>query len=444
MAIFASSEKQFEITALSFAPNSITFNEETSYSITVKNLTGRKITQMRAVMHLSFRDVNGKPTFGNAVDVYSGTLEAGFKSISWAAGKTYTFTGKFKAPGTPSKDDRRIPTVLGSEIGFGSSSNEVFGLSLFFTAEEIFSTGRNTDYFTNLRGENDEYLKVYDARYVPTISAFSAVRSKGSVENDEGENVLSTIKLALQDSAHYERLSLCLRYRDKAIGGAYTELDISDLMKPALENEIIVPIERAIDAASKEYLVLGKDSDWDMQLLYGDDFEMATSPVKEPFVLPRAFANVHLSGSRYGGVCFGSFSRATPETDKNGLFQCYYPTEFDKGIRGGLTYDEGEVNTGGRWIDGEPIWRKVVPFTVTTTNAKTAVADIPGIATLVRLDGFANRTAAVGTFVGILHWFSTTDYNSAWIESGKLYVKTSHAIKGYAIVEYTKTKEAST
>lgn len=268
-------------------------------------------------------------------------------------------------------------------------------------------------------------LTLLDAWYNPSIPVFTAERSIGANPNDEGENLLMNIRLGKSAVAKPEVMSMYLYYQDRA--------------KPDEDPAVIVLTGKITDALSQEIQIvisetLGKNSDWDLLLWFGDKYESATLKL----FVSRAFANVHLSGTSTGGVCFGSFSKAT---NNNPLFQCYYPAEFEAGIKGGFTYQSAELYTGGKWIDGRKIYRRVVSFSVTAKNTKTAVADLPEIGALIQLHGFMSRSVD-GPFLPLSFWYNDTDYNSAWIESSQLYVKSSHVITaGCAVIEYTKSNE---
>jgi hypothetical protein len=197
-------------------------------------------------------------------------------------------------------------------------------------------------------------------------------------------------------------------------------------------------ITALIQIAPNENLVLGKNSDWDLVLWYGDQFESAVYPARNAFVLPRSFANMHLSGRKNGGVCFGSFSKAT---DKNPLFQCYYPAEFEEGIKGGFTYESGEVRTGGKWIDGKDIFRQVAWISVDEVNKRkdNLVEGFPQVSTLIDLRASLVRDAEDSRRYPAQFWYADNNYHSVWLEyPDSVSAKTSHTLKGYVIIEYTK------
>jgi hypothetical protein len=431
MAIFTSLKKYFEVTAVSFTPNIITAGEETTYRISVKNVSGKKITSMCADMKLYYRTTVGNVMGSNMVYMYSGNLEYNFKSISWANGVTKEFEGKFVFTPIypPNIDTRLLPTYKGSDAGFTSSpfADARLGLMLNFTTSATFADGSNTDHFCDLRGENSENLYVIDARYKPTIAKFSSERSRNYEAFDEGESLLTNIRLDKSAAARPEYMSMYLRYRDKT--KPESELaseNLTDLVNAALTGEIQTEINK---------VVFKKNTDWELELWFGDKYESIT----RSFSVPRAFANVHLSGKRDGGVCFGSFSKAT---DGNPLFQCYYPAEFEEGIKGGLTYESGEVRTGGKWIDGNPIYRRVIVANAGSSSSIATIDTIADFVSLVRIYGAARR-ASTNTWYNIPTYGSDSVWNDVYVMSdGSVRARSSFGSDAvfYVVVEYTKPK----
>lgn len=431
MAIFTSFGKNFEITEISFAPNIITIDEETAYTFKIKNVSGKKISAMYAQMKLYYRATDGKVYGSNAMFVYGGPTYD-LKSISWASGSTKSFTGKFifspVAAYPPDIDTRLLPLFKGSDAGYSESfgGNERLGLFLNITTNATFGDGSNTDSFFDLRGENSAYLSVIDARYNPSITTFAAERSNGAEANDEGENLLANIALTKSAAARPEFMQLYLYYRDKARPDTDPySVTLTSLIPSALAAEIRTVISE----------ILGKNSDWDLVLWFGDKYESTTSTIE----VSRSFANVHISGASTGGVCFGSFSKST---EGNPLFECYYPARFFGGIHGVSNYQEGEVKTGGTWIDGKPIYRKAVHVDITSLNINYTVANIGvNVDSLISIGGILVRDG--NTQWPPNYYVSDTSYCSVWLNAtdGSIRAKTSAAHSGYLVFEYTKVTE---
>jgi hypothetical protein len=103
----------------------------------------------------------------------------------------------------------------------------------------------------------------------------------------------------------------------------------------------------------------------------------------------------------------------------------------------------GEVETGGRWLDGKKIYRAIYSINVATTGSRVDyVVTIPHVDTLVDLRASITRTASLERRYPASFWYSDSNYHFVWLEyPDSLTVKTSHAITGYVIIEYTKTND---
>lgn len=112
-------------------------------------------------------------------------------------------------------------------------------------------------------------------------------------------------------------------------------------------------------------------------------------------------------------------------------------------------YTNGETVIG-YWIDGKPIYRKVVPFTITNTTTEVIVG-AGSIAQVVRMDGIINMGGAwrtipwayaqgtatyVPNYIGAHVYNGTADFRVQLL-SGSTY----NNMSGYMILEYTKTTD---
>jgi hypothetical protein len=222
-----------------------------------------------------------------------------------------------------------------------------------------------------------------------------------------------------------------LNYRDRSKPDADPSfINLKSLIEPALVSETQTVITET----------LGKNSDWDLVLWFGDQYESVAATL----LVSRAFANVHMSGSRSGGVCFGSFSKAAQGAP---LFQCYYPSEFYGGIKGGLSYETGEVRTGGKWIDGRDIYRYVLVKEITLSGGDEKVGSLPSkIGTLISANGALNKADGAAwpvtyAYYGGLTWTVNFDLDA----DGSIYLRMGSSYSGahtvVIILEYTKSTE---
>ena len=105
-----------------------------------------------------------------------------------------------------------------------------------------------------------------------------------------------------------------------------------------------------------------------------------------------------------------------------------------------ISYSTDEVKTGGKWIDGKPIYRKTLVFTnITLTGTPTQIGttDIP-INSIIKTEDvvFENEVALAGSL-----------HKAVYIEySGKIYAyqnlaSTTTGWNIYYTIEYTKTTD---
>lgn len=112
------------------------------------------------------------------------------------------------------------------------------------------------------------------------------------------------------------------------------------------------------------------------------------------------------------------------------------------------SYSTDEVKTGGKWIDGKPIYRKVVNFgALPNASEKTVTFDVINDDTWVSITAIAKKSAD-GTIINIPY----TDVNNIkaginyYIKNNSIVVNTgvidrSDFNKCYFILEYTKTTD---
>lgn len=174
--------------------------------------------------------------------------------------------------------------------------------------------------------------------------------------------------------------------------------------------------------------------------------------VTTEWFISKAFVNMHesgatdLNGAQIGGVAIGQYSSVTRQ---EGIpkFECNYPAFFYKGIYGLNVYGESEIDTGGKWIGGSPIFRQIITFNaIVGTNQTAKKADgisdieISGIDTMVRMEGFA-KWPGTKVFVPLNYYAGSGQYTAIWLASdpSKIYYSSSSACEIVAIIYYTKT-----
>jgi len=212
-----------------------------------------------------------------------------------------------------------------------------------------------------------------NASYKPVIECFSVERSANGLPDDSGENLLLTARLSLSEAADASALRLRLHYAED---GAAT----SDSPAIDLTDSIAALLGGVTDDTSIIRKTFSNSADWSFLLVFGDDYESASSGAS----VSEAFANFHLSGASTGGVCVGGFSSAVENAPK---FECHYPAYFYGGIALGGMKDISteEVDTGVKWINGKTIYAKTLVKTGLAGNT-TATISLPSDIELVWLD----------------------------------------------------------
>ena len=276
---------------------------------------------------------------------------------------------------------------------------------------------------------------VLNKRFNPQITGLDLERYADGQPSDEGENVLMTLSHSLSTTVNASSM-LAMRLHYKKNGDATTSSASIDLSSNIGKTSITTMLGNTFS----------KGSDWGFLVYLGDKYENVTLEAK----LFKSFANLHLSGESVGGVCFGSFCTKTTDEEGNPVakFECHYPAYFYGGIvLGGMKdYSLDEVDTGVKWIDGSPIYRKVVEVgavnkgaTVDTdmnTGALGAVINMYGIR-YNEADGLAGPLPYANTAGASSILLAVVDYKTApkvRVVAGSGIASTGVVV----VVEYTK------
>lgn len=214
-----------------------------------------------------------------------------------------------------------------------------------------------------------------DARYSPSVVLFSLERATDGAADDEGEALLADLTLGASAAAKTENMQLRIYYARGAVPG--DDADFIDLSGRA--DALLEGVSDCADLITQQF---DKSSDWYFRLWFGDEYESASASA----LVARAFANMHLSGADTGGVCFGGFSTAEPGAPK---LESYYPLHAYGGIEGVTNYCEAEVPTGGCWIDGKPVYRRIFSFGAVATGARLTVGTLENPGTVLSAWGMA-------------------------------------------------------
>ena len=65
--------------------------------------------------------------------------------------------------------------------------------------------------------------------------------------------------------------------------------------------------------------------------------------------------------------------------------------KWDKLMQGSSDYAVAAENTGVKWIDGRPVYRRILTGTSLTDAGSTTIGNIGPVDVIIRLDGFVRR-----------------------------------------------------
>ena len=236
-------------------------------------------------------------------------------------------------------------------------------------------------------------ITVLDMRYEPRIETFSAAR----YPTEEGAQTQISIRCTLAEGANSasEGLYLNVQWREEG-DGEFQET-----------NQAAIAVAQALAQAGTTAVLAGtfeQGKAYVFRATFGDGFDSAFAQTR----LAKSFANLHLAGSGYG-VAMGQYSTGTQAEPR---FEFAYPALFYAGIQGVTNHAAAEVATGGRWVDGRPIYRLSGMYAGTLTNGaqNNFPLGIAPIHTVIRADVFTRGAPADGSSG---YWWFPATYNNA-------------------------------
>ncbi len=318
MAIFTSTDGKFEITALSFSPRGVVWGESTSWSMTIKNLTGQKITKLAIYTRIHYTKTSGSSTSTAMQWWFTGSGSI-YVTVNWAKNAEMTFSGTTAY--SPRDGDSVAP--------FTSRCLPVKALSgSGLECVLRWSEDKDASFFSNLFGTNNEYFGILDQHYNPAIEDFDVERV-----TDDSINVKTTAKLTQAAGLTDDQKA---RMTVSLVDGSGVAV-----MLNATKDEMLTGITDSLTAITQTF---SNSSNHTLTLIFGDEFEQKSRIV----TIARAFANVHLSGDPAGGVTFGGFC----DPNNPGQFECRYPmharggiANFQTGVTDQASHDNGTEET---------------------------------------------------------------------------------------------------
>lgn len=409
-----------EISNISISRNNLVIGDTVTLKFTVKNLTGYAANGITVWIRAKAPGASGydlavaRLAYVDSIPVlyneYSQTFE-------------YTFT-------IEDKTTSRLEDLI--EALNSDPNTRALPIAISVSTFTNGSTGIGPTY-TEIPG-----AYIMRTRCNPMISRFlmerAAISADGSYYlSDEGEYISATAKLAMDDPAESGNMALTLYYAE---GREATQADASI----SLTGQISALLTGVTDSTSLIPGTFSNGSDWYFLLVFGDTYESTAAA----YSIARAFANVHLSGAKTGGVCFGGFGTSTEGDPK---LESYFPANFYAGIEGVTNYAAGEVKTGGTWIDGKPIYRSVIEIGAKTAAIQAVDVSDLNIETYIDLRGmfYAQSEYADGYVFPAPAATAATNYIIQLEAQNRrtIHIATTSRTwnSGFLIVEYTKTTD---
>lgn len=281
----------------------------------------------------------------------------------------------------------------------------------------------------------------------PKIDKFNVTRTTDGVEDDESEKVTATIKLSISSEANLENMTLRLYYKEGTEADTSTSpIWLKNNMADAIGKTLTLELSRSFS----------NGSDWNFLLVFTDyvnNFETVQARGK----VSKAFANLHLSGKANGGACFGGFSSSTDVAPK---LESYYPTYLHSalhvegkttlsgalevagevvasgGIKGVTNYVTPSTRTGGTWINGKPVIRRIVSGAVEAGVEKSVGWANSGVVEqVIRVDGGLWTGSA---FFPFGYYVGTSNYIRMYVSKTAAVINSTRAGTAYFIIEYTR------
>ena len=281
-------------------------------------------------------------------------------------------------------------------------------LKWFVSIKSYTSSGHGSPSFRD--GQYDDVITIQGQDVPPTNYAPSITGARLWRTLDGSDTVTPTaealrmkLRLGMNDTSGLTAgAALKLYYAQNAAPtvGASEYVDLSAYIQSCLDAETAIAISGTFSAGA----------DWYFTLVF-----TAGDEVSSPWYgnAPRAQAPIHI-GERNNGVAIGGYSPATASDRRFDVFWPGYMHErvhFMGGVSGFGGYSTDETPTGEAWIDGSPIYRKVLEFTSITNGSNNDVAIGAGgvIGTIIRFWGLGYNTAGAYAW-NIPHYDSSSSY----------------------------------
>ena len=355
--------------------------------------------------------------------------------ITWRNGTEYTFSGSAVYDASDLSRAEYVLPYASFRLSIVADGGSFGGGNSNYTAwpPTDFASGG----CMKVLSKRDNPVLVFDAERFP---------------DDEAERVKANIRLTgdalpAELDAHGYTATLYKR-PETAEPGTDEEIELNCFI-----GDIIAGLVDDMTAIGDEF---PNTSGWILTMYVSNGYESTSATVS----VPRAFANMHLSGKTTGGVAFGGFSKSE---EGNPMAEFHYPIHaYGKihahaGVEGiGITYPNpndpytdpstGEEQfTGDYWVDGRPIYRRTAEGYIGATSKDIDFQTLPKISTLISLYGCCKTS---GTIFPINHYWGGSWFAVAYIaqnpDTSHIIANCSHKNDIFVVIEFTKESDPAT
>lgn len=276
-------------------------------------ISGELFWAARAIKSLTVEAKNGKVTKNTVYNI----------SVSKGAKKTFSFS---------------FPVWDMTEACAGARFVDV---PITFTLWDELGGSGNGDALSSTTTQSISYLR-YRIGVSPSNIMFERCTPAygGYESNDEGTSVRGSFKIRISSESTINDITTAEVNIANDNGFNKTQHLSHEVLTAALSGSGYSETEPSLF----ESITFDTRYNYTLNFMIGDEYDTYTfSPL-----VARAFANMHLSGCKKGGVAFGRFSASTDTTP---MFECDYPASFYGGISvadGGveelvLPFDDGAI-----------------------------------------------------------------------------------------------------
>lgn len=202
-------------------------------------------------------------------------------------------------------------------------SDRTFSIYPFFTfwsGSGGTGSGEDTIYSTS------QAISYLAYKIDPSFNALSFERYENSgssyVKNDEGIFVLGRIKIAMDDDYSVSDITIA---KAEVKDENDTLIATKNLSSSVLTSALSASGYNETSPGIFSDIIFDSSLDYSIIFTIGDSYSQASATIE----ISRAFANIHLSGHKTGGVAFGKFSSSELNDPK---FECEYPAYLSGGI----------------------------------------------------------------------------------------------------------------